>query len=122
VTVDEPDWTHSAANWMMYKVYGTSVGEFEYGGNDIFGYTVANPNALFNIRRLFRNNAGVALTVNECGIYAAGIEYLVGSGDNDTSWRTNVHPICIARDLVSPGVAVADGEDLAVTYTPQITV
>jgi len=33
-----------------------------------------------------------------------------------------VYSFCIARDLVSPAINVLNGEDLAVTYTPQITV
>lgn len=120
VTVAEPDWQEATTSWVMYRVYGTSVGEFEYGGNDIFGYTVANPNASFNIRRLFRNNSGGALTVNECGLYASGTRFM--SGDPNFLWVSWAHSFCIARDLVSPGIAVADGEDLGVTYTPQITV
>ena len=116
-------WSFDGRRQFAFRTRGTALAQFEYGGNEIFGYTVANPNASFNIRRLFRNNSGGALTVNECGIYAM-------SGKYDKDYAANyaqvtagfVQPMCIARDVIGGGIAVADGEDLAVTYTPQITV
>jgi hypothetical protein len=78
---------------------------------------IANPNGSFSIRRIFTNASGEAVTVNSCGIYACATRYVYNSG---ASWT--VYPHCIARDIVSPGVTVNNGEILAVTYTPQIMV
>jgi len=64
---------------------------------------------------LFTNRSGGAVTVRECGIYAAFPDTygsFVGAGG----------ALCICRDIISPDVVVADGETLALTYTPQIAV
>jgi len=123
ITASEPEWNVSYDDWPLFRVYGTARAQFEYGAVDIFGYSVSDPNASFNIRRLFRNSSGGSLTVNECGMYACGCRWgwriATMYAEGMMGWPT---PICIARDIVSPGIVVANGEDLVVTYTPQITV
>jgi hypothetical protein len=99
----------------LIDLYGTSPAEIEYGGCDISGLSVANPTAEFEIRRLFTNRSGGNITVRECGIYAAFPDTysgFVGAGG----------VVCICRDVIDPEIVVANGEVLAVTYTPQITV
>lgn len=92
-------------------VHGTSANTLEYGGCELLSIAFANPNGSFNIRRYLTNNSGGAITINELGIYAVGC---VGNYQSYT--------FCITRDLVSPGVAVANTELLRATYTVQITV
>lgn len=101
----------------MFRARGTALAELEYGGCEIFGLSIANPNGEFNIRRLFRNSSGGIIAVSECGIYSIGSYYR--SHDDEEG---GVFSFCVARDLISPAIDVANGEDLAVTYTPQITV
>jgi hypothetical protein len=79
----------------------------------VSGLSVSNPTAEFIIRRLFTNNSGGDVNVAECGIYAG------------CSWRPEYgssFPLCICRDVIAPAITVADGEVLAVTYTPRVTV
>lgn len=116
-------WYNQGDHVPCFELWGTAQAEFEYSGCEIFGYTVADPNAEFKIRRLFTNNSGESITVNEVGIYAMATRKKTCDYDYmATRHIGSVHPICIARDIVSPAIAVADGEVLAVTYTPQITV
>jgi len=99
---------------LLYDLYGTTPREIEYGSCEVSGLSVVNPNASFIIRRLFTNNSGGDVTVRECGIYA-------GSSWSPSGYSGSF-PLCICRDVVSPDIVVANGEVLAVTYTPQITV
>lgn len=95
--------------------HGRSAGELEYGGCELVGITFSDPNGEFTIRRYFTNASGGSITVNEVGLHAVGCLYDVSHfGD---SWV-----FLVAHDVVSPGVAVANGEILRVTYVPQITV
>jgi hypothetical protein len=93
---------------------GRGVGQMEYGGSEIVNLALSNPNGSFDLRRYFTNQSGNPITVNECGIYAAGCHPSSTLGASSA--------FCIARDLVSPGVAVANTEILRVIYTLQITV
>lgn len=96
-------------------LHGRTAGRLEYGGCEFIGIAFVNPNGEFTIRRYFTNASGGSITVNEVGLYAAGTKMV--ANDYGFTW-----PFAIARDIVSPGVAVADGEILRVTYVPQITV
>ncbi|MBA7589973.1 hypothetical protein ES708_32072 [subsurface metagenome] len=93
--------------------HGRSAGQLEYGGCELFGIAFSDPNGEFTIRRYFTNASGGSITVNEVGIYSVGCS----KKSSGYSWA-----FLIARDVVSPGVAVLDGEILRVTYVPQITV
>ncbi len=99
---------------LLYDLIGTTPREIEYGSCEVSGLSVANPNASFIIRRLFTNNSGGDATVRECGIYA-------GSSWSPSGYSGSF-PLCICRDVISPDIIVANGEVLAVTYSPQITV
>lgn len=97
----------------LYDIWGTAPQEIEYGACEVSGLSVSNPTAEFIIRRLFTNNSGADVTVSECGIYAG------------CSWRPEYgssFPLCICRDVIAPGITLADGEVLAVMYTPRVTV
>lgn len=92
--------------------HGAGAGQLLYGGTELFGLAFADPNGQFTIRRYFTNGSGGPITVNEVGIYASG----------KLTAAPTIVAFLIARDKVAPGVAVADGEILRVTYVPQITV
>jgi hypothetical protein len=68
------------------------------------------PDMQFTIMRYFTNLAGSAVTVNEVGIHALG------------RYSSTSYVFLIARDVVSPGIEVANNEILRVTYVPQISV
>jgi len=91
-------------------LHGRATGRLEYGGCELVGIAFVNPNGEFVIRRYFTNLSGGSITVNEVGIYSVG-------GQDNYAWA-----FLIARDIVSPGLAVANNELLRVTYVPQITV
>jgi hypothetical protein len=92
--------------------HGRAAGELEYGGCELIGLSFTNPNGELTIRRYFTNVSGGSITVNEVGIHAVGT-----NKGNRQSWS-----FLVARDPVSPGIAVATGEILRVTYVVQITV
>ena len=101
----------------MFEEKGRSIGQMEYGACEFLPPSFADPNGEFSMRRYFTNRCGSALTVNEVGLFAVGCAYL-----NSSDTIMTVAPFCIARDLVSPGVVVANTEILRATYVPQITV
>ena len=80
---------------------------------------VANPNASFSVRRLFTNNSGGLINVAECGMYMAGYQ-IVNAYNNGNQGQ--VYSFCVAHDVISPAIALGNGQVLQVTYTPQITV
>lgn len=94
---------------------GTAANQFEYGGCEVLPASVSHPTAQFSIRRYLTNSSGGAITVNEVGIYCSGYSESLGADHR-------VFPVCIARDVVAGGIAVANTELLRVTYTIQVTV
>ena len=115
--------SNSGGSWSMHYVganyylclfeeWGRDISKgIEYGGCEVLVPTFAAPNGEFPIRRFFTNTSGGSWTINEVGIYALGTHY------SAECWS-----FCIARDVVSPGITVLNGELLKVTYVPQITV
>jgi len=95
--------------------HGRSAGQLEYGGCELIGIAFSDPDGEFTIRRYFTNASGGSITVNEVGIHAVG-------SDGTTGVNAGAWSFLVARDVVAPGVAVANGEILRVTYVPQITV
>jgi len=102
----------------VYDIWGTSPAEMEYGGTSIYGRDTADPNDSFNISRIFRNNSGESIEINECGIYVPVSRYIASV----TNWSLNNYVVCAARDVIAPHIDVADGENIEVIYTPSITV
>jgi hypothetical protein len=112
-------WSISGGDCFMFEEWGKAdLGELIYGGNVFRNFIVSNPNASFDIVRIFENACGQPLTVNEVGMHMYGKSMWESSG----YWYCGGHIYLIARDIVSPGIALANGEILEVTYTPQITV
>jgi len=101
---------------MMFREYGMSIGEMEYGATILRPIATANPNSSFDIVRRFTNLSTAAITVQEVGIMMCMPITPVFVAPNGGAIG-----MC-ARDVVGPGVAVANTEILVVTYTPSITV
>lgn len=102
-----------ADNALTTKIaHGETAGTMLYAGVELYGLTFANPNGQFTIRRYFTNVLGGAIAVTEAGIYAVG--WVSAAPDIGSVF-------CIARDVFG-AVNVNNGEILAVTYVPQITV
>lgn len=97
--------------------HGNAANQMLYGGQEILAPTFADPNGSMVLRRLFENVSGGSITVNEVGIYAPA-----GYRVYTSAYHYYAYEFCVARDVVSPGVAVANTEWLKVTYTTQITV
>jgi hypothetical protein len=95
-----------SVNWCYVDNVSISGKNLEYGGSEVlipkFSGLVGHDGE-FSLRRYFTNNCGHDVTVNEAGV----VTY---------PGRLIIH------DLVSPGILLADGELLKVTYTPTITV
>lgn len=108
------------AGHTLYIADGTCGAEMEYGATDIYGLSISNPNGSFTMRRIFMNNSGEAITVQECGIYTPLSRYIAwASGDGAVNY--NAFIVCAAHDTFA-GIAVANAESLEVDYTPSITV
>jgi len=107
-------WSTSEDKAYMFEELGIAGAQLDYGGCEVRTPLFAHPNGQFTIARFFTNVCGETVTVNEVGLYALASSY--GNADR------GVWSFCIARDLVSPAVNVADGETLRVSYIPQITV
>ena len=87
---------------------GTGSGQLSYGLQVISALSVADPLASYTIQRDFLNSSGASITVQEVGLYGWGRTSLAASTR-----------FMLVRDLVSGGIAVADGANLRVTYTVQ---
>jgi len=87
--------------------HGNSTGEMEHWGcwiNPPIITTSGTQEGYFEVERIFKNNSGSSITIEEIGLYMQG-------------------HFCILRDLVgSGGQTVDDGEWLKVKYTIKITV
>jgi hypothetical protein len=107
----------SDGNTYMFESYGQSIGEFEHGGTILKDLTFAHPNGQLTIERLFTNNTGGALTVQECGIDARAHTYYGGA-------MRKIDTMLICHDVGGVGlpIVVNDTEVLAVQYQMQTTV
>jgi len=95
-----------------FKIMGRHPQGLHYGGSGTRELIEPTPppDMQFTIMRYFTNLAGSAVTVNEVGIHALG------------RYSSANYVFLIARDVVSPGIEVANNEILRVTYVPQISV
>ncbi len=108
-----PYWIISPA-----AVYGTDYGQFysfldytdievpelEIGGCEVHPIDIAHPDGSFVVRRNFLNNSPADITVNKVGIYSGPAQE------------------CLAADVLAAPVVIGAGQELAVSYTFQITV
>lgn len=89
--------------------HGQSTGELLHYACYPKDFSTNTSDCTFELERIFWNNSGGSITVNEMGIY------------NVLSTALTTGSL-IARDLVSPGVAVANGEYLKITYTIKVSI
>ena len=115
--------TTKTSDMPVLKIVGLCNDEVEYGGCDIDSLVVANPNASFNVRRLFINNSGAAQSIQETGMYALGCRsgYLSGVSPIISNF-TLFQPTMICRDVIAPAINLLNTQILQVIYTPAITV
>lgn len=86
---------------------GSGSGQLLYQAQTFSERSVSDPNVSFTIQRDFLNSSGATITVYEIG--------LESYGRDATAYRA----FLTIRDLITGGQAVADGENLRVTYTLQ---
>ena len=91
---------------------GDGGSEFIYFGCWVYNHTVGATTASFDVERLFYNDSGGSITVNEIGVYTM----------TKVTTSPNYANFCVLRDKLSSGVAVADGEWLKVKYTVTVSV
>ncbi len=85
--------------------HGSGAGQMYQFGTNFTPVTTGAGIAQFDVERIFRNNSGGSITVNEIGMYAL-------NGYNG---------FCIIRDKLASGITVNDTEYLKVKYTIKIT-
>ncbi len=90
--------------------HGVGAGQLSYSATTISAPSTAGSTRKFTVQRMFTNNSGAQVTINEAGLYIADI----GS--------SQLYKFCFIREAVSPGINVADGASATVTYTIGVTV
>ena len=90
--------------------HGLGAGQLDHEAHSWVAPTTVGTTRSWKARRIFWNNSGASITINECGIY----------------FRSNVGGVykyfCAVRDLVSPAVTVPNGGAASLEYTLGITV
>jgi len=90
-------------------VHGTGSGQLQYGGVTFGATSCDSSRCECTITRDFANGSGGDITVNELGLV---LQMYDGGLKN----------ILVARDVVSGGIAVANGQTLTVNYKIRATV
>jgi len=96
---------------------GTGAGQMSYAATTYAGtsvsYAAGTKKYTQTLVRIINNNSGGAITVTEVGIY---VNLFYGSYVS-----SNTENFMLARDLLGSSVEVADGGQLTVTYTIEMT-
>lgn len=90
-------------------LHGTGANQMTHRATSCSGVTVADPDSYVEISRLFINESGADIDVNECGF-----AYHLTVGGVDIF-------VLVCRDVVSPTVTVPDGGTLTVKYTVKVS-
>jgi hypothetical protein len=91
--------------------HGSGAGQLSYGSHTFEDLITDGSTVYFRIIRTFTNNSGASITVNEIGLYAKAY---------DSGGTARI--FCIARDVLSTGVTVGNGQTLTVRYKLSLTV
>jgi hypothetical protein len=91
--------------------HGSGSGQLSYGSQTFEDLITDDSTVYFRIIRTYTNNSGANITVNEIGLYAKA---------QDSGGIARI--FCIARDVLSTGVTVGDGQTLTVRYKLSLTV
>lgn len=86
---------------------GSGAGQLDHLATTTTAPATSGSTRSFTVQRVFVNNSGGTITIQECGVY--GLE-------SANSWK-----FCLVRDLVSGGQAVANGGSATLTYTIGVT-
>ena len=88
---------------------GSGSGQFSHAAATFGGIVVDASSAQFTVSRIFNNQSGGPITINEAGIHA----------QNNRSGQIQ-HFFLIVRDLVSPGETVPSGGAATLVYTVRV--
>ena len=86
---------------------GTGAGQMDHVLTDVGAPSTSGSTRRFTVQRVFVNNSGASITIQECGIY--GLEV------------ATLYNFCVVRDIVSGGLAVPNGGSATLTYTIGVT-
>ena len=86
--------------------HGLGAGQLDYQATETAALQTVGSTRSFEIRRVFVNQSGATITINECGQYVA----------------YGALVFCFIRDVVSPGVAVPNNGSATLIYTLGVTV
>ena len=89
--------------------HGTGTDEMLIYGGFVQNYVQSASDASFDIVRIFQNESGAAITINEVGIFSGVAE----ASDLEP-------PSMIVRDVPAAGTVVNDNEIIRVTYTIRV--
>ena len=84
---------------------GSGAGQMNHQLEEFLAPATSGTTRLYKITRIILNDSGGDITINECGIYSL----------------TSGFKFCCVRDLVSPGVTVANLGTITVRYTIGVT-
>ena len=93
--------------------HGNGTDELYHSGTLIGPIETSGSNISFTLTKVFENDSGSTITVNDMGLY---------NGFHSTSTFTMQASHCIARFQVSPAETIADGEVAVAQITFQFTV
>jgi hypothetical protein len=96
--------------------HGAGSGQMLYYGGFVQNFSIAGGAISFDIVKTIENNSGGSITVNEIGLNVGG-----DNGNSDTAnYEYPLYFFLAARNVLTTGVTVANGEILKVTYTIQV--
>ena len=92
--------------------HGETAGTMIHYGSYVTNFQVVGSVASFDIIKIFENQSGGTITVNEIGLYES----------SDIFEGQIFGALCMFREVLGAGVAVNDGQLLKVTLTIELTV
>lgn len=88
--------------------HGTGSGQLSYADVEIDGVTVSGATASWSYKRVFTNNSGASITINETAMYALGPLVTTAA-------------VMLCRDIISGGRLVGNTQSVEVKYTVSVT-
>jgi len=104
---------------MQSKIaHGTGSGQLDYGPHTFLDVVVNDNESSFKVSRVFTNNSGAVVNVQELGIIVYQYIYFRVS---NTIKASNEIKFLILRDVLGSPVSVPDGATLTVRYTFKVS-
>lgn len=92
--------------------HGETSGQMIHHGAYLNNFQISGTTATFDIVKIFENASGGSITVNEIGLY-----------ESSDIFEGQIYGVlCMYREVLASGVAVANGQLLKVTITVELTV